>query len=98
MAPFGAAISHAEEGLIEQNRHAPGRAPAAATSPGRGFRRLSRRVVILAALGLIALTWLGAHDAIVANRAESEARAKAELLGKAEAFEEQLRRELLSIE
>ncbi len=51
-----------------------------------------------AALVLVALTWMGTRDAIRAHRAEAHARVQAEMLGKAQAFEEQLRRELLSLD
>jgi signal transduction histidine kinase len=49
-------------------------------------------------LVLIALTWLGVRDAIRAHRTEAHARVQAEMLGKAQAFEQQLRRELLSLD
>jgi signal transduction histidine kinase len=49
-------------------------------------------------LALIALTWVGARDAVREHLAESQARVQAEVLSKALAFEEQLRRELLTLE
>jgi signal transduction histidine kinase len=55
-------------------------------------------LVITAALALIALTWIGVRDAILAHRAEAEARVQAEVVGKARVFEELWRRELLSLD
>ena len=52
----------------------------------------------MAALALVLLTWFGVRDAIQAHRSEAIARVQAEVLGKTLAFEEQLRRELLSID
>jgi signal transduction histidine kinase/CheY-like chemotaxis protein len=52
----------------------------------------------VATLVLIALTWIGARDAIRAHRVEAQARVHAEILGKARTIEEQLRRELLSLD
>ena len=62
------------------------------------MRRLGRAAVITAALVLVALTWLGAHDAIRAHRNEAGARVRAELLTRATSFEEQLQRDLLSLD
>ncbi len=47
---------------------------------------------------LVALTWLGARDAIRAHRNEAGARVRAELLTRATSFEEQLQRDLLSLD
>ncbi len=47
---------------------------------------------------LVALTWIGARDAIRAHRTEVRARVQAELLAKALTLEDQLRRELLLLE
>ena len=55
-------------------------------------------LVIAAALALIALTWLGARDAILAHRTEATARVQAEIVGKALTFEELLRREMLALD
>ena len=66
--------------------------------PGGGIRRLSQGAVVVAALALIMLIWFGVRGAILAHRAEAVARVQAQVLGKALAFEEQLRRELLSID
>jgi signal transduction histidine kinase len=62
------------------------------------FRRLGQAIVAAAALALIALTWIGTRDAIVAHRTEARARVAAEVVGKALAFEELLRREMLSLD
>ena len=66
--------------------------------PGGGIRRLGQGAVVVAALALVMLIWFGVRDAILAHRAEAAARVQAQVLGKALAFEEQLRRELLSID
>ena len=47
---------------------------------------------------LVALAWIGARDAIRAHRTEARARVQAEILAKALTLEDQLRRELLSLE
>jgi signal transduction histidine kinase/CheY-like chemotaxis protein len=62
------------------------------------MRRLGRAAVITAALVLVALTWLGARDAIRAHRSEAGARVRAELATRATSFEEQLQRDLLSLD
>jgi len=62
------------------------------------FRRLGQALVAVAALALIALTWIGTRDAITAHRTEARARVAAEVVGKALAFEELLRREMLSLD
>jgi hypothetical protein len=62
------------------------------------FRRFGQALVTAAALALIALTWIGARDAILAHRTEARARVQAEVVGKALAFEELLRREMLSLD
>ncbi len=72
--------------------------PAALTVRCDGIRRLGPVLVIAAALALIALTWIGARDAILAHRAEADARIRAEVVGKARVFEELWRRELLSLD
>ena len=63
-----------------------------------GARRVGRAAVIISTLFLVALTWLGARDAIRAHRTEARARVRAELLTKATSFEEELRRDLLSLD
>jgi signal transduction histidine kinase/CheY-like chemotaxis protein len=55
-------------------------------------------MLIAAALVLIALTWIGARDAILTHRTEARARVQAEVVGKALAFEALLRREMLSVD
>jgi signal transduction histidine kinase len=62
------------------------------------MRRFGRAAVLTAAVVLVALTWLGARDAIRAHRSEAAARVRAELLTRATSFEEQLRRDLLSLD
>ena len=47
---------------------------------------------------LVALAWIGARDAIGVYRVEARARVAAEVMAKARAFEEELRRELLSLD
>jgi signal transduction histidine kinase len=59
---------------------------------------LGQALVVGAALALSALTWIGAHDAILAHRTETRARIQAEVVGKALAFEELLRREMLALD
>jgi signal transduction histidine kinase len=49
-------------------------------------------------LCLVALAWIGARDAIRAHRSEARARVQAEVLAKALEFEQQIRRELLSLD
>ena len=66
--------------------------------PSGGVRLLGQGAIVVAALALVLLTWFGVRDAIQAHRSEAIARVQAEVLGKTLAFEEQLRRELLSID
>ncbi len=87
-----------KEEQINRDRDTKGAGRAVPTMQSDGFRRLGRAAVVAAALALIALTWIGARDAILAHRTEARARVQAEVLGKALAFEEQLRRELLSLD
>jgi signal transduction histidine kinase len=49
-------------------------------------------------LVLVALAWIGARDAIREHRVEARARVQAEVLARTLAFEEELRRELLSLD
>ena len=88
----------AEEGLINQDQDTPREWRAKTPAQGPAFRRLGRAAIVVAALLLVGLTWLGARDAIWEHRSEARARVRAELLGNAVTFEEQLRRELLSID
>ncbi len=62
------------------------------------IRRFGRAAIIVAALVLVALAWVGARDAIRAHRGEARARVQAEVLAATQAIEEQLRRELLSLD
>jgi signal transduction histidine kinase/ActR/RegA family two-component response regulator len=89
---------HSQEVTIARTPDIKDDEPAAATTGCDGFRRLGQVTVIAAALALIALTWIGARDAIQAHRTEAEARVQAETLGKALSFEELLRREMLSLD
>ncbi|HET7879817.1 MAG TPA: PAS-domain containing protein [Acetobacteraceae bacterium] len=52
----------------------------------------------MAALLLAALAWVGARNAMLVHRGETRARVEAELLAATQGFEEQLRRELLSLD
>ena len=74
-----------------------GTAGAQRRLPG-GVRRFGRAAIIVAALVLVALAWVGARDAIRAHRGEARARVQAEVLATTQAIEEQLRRELLSVD
>jgi signal transduction histidine kinase len=47
---------------------------------------------------LVALAWIGARDAIHAHRNEARARVEVEVMARALSFEEELRRELLSLD
>ena len=87
-----------KEGLIDQNRHTRGDGRAKTPAQGPAFRRLGRAAMVVAALVLVALTWIGVRDAIRAHRSEARARVQAEILAHTLAFEEQLRRELLSLD
>jgi signal transduction histidine kinase len=82
-----------KEGLIEQSRHT--RNGGRSTTPARRF---GRPAIIVAALVLAALAWIGARDAIRAHRGEARARVQAEVVATTQAIEEQLRRELLSLD
>jgi signal transduction histidine kinase/CheY-like chemotaxis protein len=86
-----------KEGHIDQTRH-PDEGRGKTLPQGDTIRRLSRAAIIIAALLLVALTWIGARDAIRAHRTEVRARVQAEILAKALTLEDQLRRELLSLE
>ena len=87
-----------KEGQISETQSTPSDGRAKTPAQSHGIRRLGRAAVIIAALLLIALTWLGVRDAIWAHRSEAGARVRAELLTKATSFEEQLRRDLLSLD
>ena len=66
--------------------------------PEPAVRRFGRAAIIVAALVLVALAWVGARDAIRAHRGEARARVQAEVLATTQSIEEQLRRELLSLD
>ena len=76
----------------------PGRRALKTPAQGHGVRRFGRAAIIIAALVLVALAWIGARDAIRAHRGEARARVQAEVLATTLAIEEQLRRELLSLD
>jgi hypothetical protein len=63
-----------------------------------GFRRFGRAAIVVAALVLVALTWIGVRDAIPRSSQRGTARVQAEVLATTLAFEEQLRREQLSLD
>ena len=86
-----------KEGHIDQTRH-PDEGRSKTLPQGDTIRRLGRAAIIIAALLLVALTWIGARGAIRAHRTEVRGRVQAELLAKALTLEDQLRRELLSLE
>jgi hypothetical protein len=69
----GWGVPDPKEGLIEQSRHT--RNGGRPTTPARRF---GRAAIIVAALVLVALAWIGARDAIRAHRGEV-ARAQAEV-------------------
>lgn len=85
-------------GRIEQNRdiRSDGRTKTPAQS--HAIRRFGRAAIIVAALVLMALAWVGARDAIRAHRSEALARVQAEILARTLTVEEQLRRDLLSLD
>ncbi len=87
-----------KEGLIDHSRHT--RNGGRTVTPGRSLaaRRFGRAAIIVAALVLVALAWVGARDAIRAHRSEARARVQAETLAAAQSIEERLRRELLSLD
>ena len=63
-----------------------------------GVRRSVRFLGVLAALTLVALSWIGARDAVRVHRAETLARVQAELANQALALEEQLRQQFLAVD
>ena len=86
------------EALIEQNSHSRGERRTKVPALNRAFRQASRVTIIIAATILIALAWIGARDAIRVHRAEALARVQAEVQERAFALEEELHRELLSLD
>ena len=87
-----------KEGLIDQSRHTRNGGRATTPAQSRAVRRFGRAAIIVAALVLVALAWVGARDAIRAHRGEARARVQAEVLATTQSIEEQLRRELLSLD
>ena len=87
-----------KEGLIDQSRHTRNGGRSTTPAQGHAVRRFGRAAIIVAALVLVALAWVGARDAIRAHRGEARARVQAEVLATTQAIEEQLRRELLSLD
>src|SRR5262245_34375428 len=86
------------EGPIIRYRHT--RSDGRVRMPAQGYtvRRFGRVAIVVAALLLVALAWVGARDAIRAHRGEARARVQAEILARTLGFEEQLRRDLLSVD
>jgi signal transduction histidine kinase/CheY-like chemotaxis protein len=62
------------------------------------LHQVGRVTIIAAAAILIALAWVGARDAIRAHRSEALGRVQTEVLERALSFEEDLHRELLSLD
>jgi signal transduction histidine kinase/CheY-like chemotaxis protein len=87
-----------KEGLIDENRHTRGERRDKTPAQGDLLRRLGRAAIVIAALVLIALAWVGAHNAIQTHRAEVRARVQAEVLGDTLTFQGLLRREFLSLD
>ncbi len=81
---------------MEQHRDAPNGSGAGVHR--RALWHFSRPAIIISACVLAALTWIGTLDAIRSHRGEVSARVHAEILAGTRAFEEQLRRQLLSVE
>jgi len=84
--------------LIDQNSHSRGDRRAKVPAQSRAFRQASRVTIVVAATILIALAWIGARDAVRVHRTEALARVQAEVQERAFAFEEELHRELLSLD
>jgi signal transduction histidine kinase len=92
------ACRYRKEGCIDQHRHIGDDGRTKVPSQSHAVRRFGQAVIIVAALVLVALAWIGARDAIRAHRSEARARVQAEVLAKTLALEEQLRRDLLSLD
>jgi len=86
------------EGVIEKDRQSRGNGLDKKPAQSYVVRRFGQAAIVVAALLLIALAWIGERDAIRVHREETRARVQAEILGDALAFEGLLRRELLSID
>jgi signal transduction histidine kinase len=87
-----------KEEFIGQNPDSRVDGRAKTPTLSQAVRRYGRATVVVSTLVLVALTWIGARDAIDAHRAEVHGRAQAELMARTLTFEEQLRRELLSLD
>src|SRR6476660_1840041 len=87
-----------EEGFIDQDRHTRGDGRVKTPARGDAVRRLGRAAIIIAALMLVALAWIGERDAVRTHRGEVRARVQAEILARTLTLEEQVRRELLSLD
>ena len=85
-------------GLIDQNRHAPRDGHTTTPAQRPAVRQLGRTAIIVAALVLIGLAWIGARDAISTHRSEARARVQAQVLARTLAFEAELRRQLLALD
>lgn len=55
-------------------------------------------VILLPALGLVAVTWLGTFSVISAERREAEARAVSRVTNQAASFQEQIQRQILELD
>jgi signal transduction histidine kinase/CheY-like chemotaxis protein len=86
------------EAAIDQHRQSQGNGRAKTPGLGRALREVSRVSIVAAAATLIALAWIGARDAIRAHRSEALGRVQTEVTERAVAFEEDLHRELLSLD
>jgi signal transduction histidine kinase len=84
--------------LIDQTSYSRDTRRAKAPAQSRAFRQAGRVTIVIAATILIALAWIGANEAIRVHRAEALARVQAEVQERAFAFEEELHRELLSLD
>jgi signal transduction histidine kinase/CheY-like chemotaxis protein len=87
-----------KEGFIDHDRNTASDGRARTPVQSHAVRRFGRAAIVIAALVLVALAWIGARDAIRAHRSETRARVQAEVLAKTLALEEQLRRDLLSLD
>jgi signal transduction histidine kinase/CheY-like chemotaxis protein len=87
-----------KEGCIDQDRHTGRDGRSKTPAQSHAVRRFGQAIIIVAALVLVALAWIGARDAIRAHRDEARARVQAEVLAKTLALEEQLHRDLLSLD
>ena len=87
-----------KEATINQGGQLRSDGSRSGAAQSQSVRRFGRAVIIVAALLLAALAWVGARNAMLVHRGETRARVEAELLAATQGFEEQLRRELLSLD